>query len=260
MNDGIFQYQGGFYDLFYDSKDYESECNFVEAVFDRFAAAPLKTVLDLGCGTGGHVLPLSARGYDLTGVDLSQTMLDQAQRKAKEEGISVVFLHSDLRDVEVGHSFDAVISMFVVMGYQTTDRDLAAAFATARRHLDKGGLFLFDIWNGAAVTASPPGANSREFPDPLSFIGGGTVIRSTDPVLDEAQQVVAVTIRVRHVSPQGEEMESEELHTVRYLFPGGAEALLHDAGLKVVHICAFPDLDRELGAEDWNMSVVARAV
>jgi len=260
MNDGIFQYQGGFYDLFYDSKDYESECNFVEAVFDRFAAAPLKTVLDLGCGTGGHVLPLSARGYDLTGVDLSQTMLDHAQRKAKEEGVSVVFLHSDLRDVEVGHSFDAVISMFAVMGYQTTDRDLAAAFATARRHLDKGGLFLFDIWNGAAVTASPPEANSREFPDSLSSPGGGTVIRSTDPVLDEARQVVAVTIRVHHVSPQDEKMESEELHTVRYLFPDEAESLLRDAGFKVVHICAFPDLDRELGAEDWNMSVVARAV
>jgi S-ribosylhomocysteine lyase LuxS involved in autoinducer biosynthesis len=78
--------------------------------------------------------------------------------------------------------------------------------------------------------------------------------------LDEARQVVVVTIRVRHVSPQGEEMESEELHTVRYLFPGGAKALLRDAGFKVVHICAFPNLDRELGAEDWNMSVVARAV
>jgi cyclopropane fatty-acyl-phospholipid synthase-like methyltransferase len=260
MSGGIFQYQGGFYDLFYDSKDYESECNFVEAVFGRFAAAPMKTVLDLGCGTGGHVLPLSARGYDLTGVDLSQTMLDQAQRKAKEASISAVFLHSDLRDVEVGRRFDAVIAMFAVMGYQTTDTDLAAAFATARRHLDKSGLVLFDIWNGAAVTASPPEANSREFSDPLYSPGGGTVIRSTDPVLDEARQVVAVTIRVHHVSPQGEEMKSEELHTVRYLFSDETEALLSNAGFKVVHICAFPDLDRELGAEDWNMSVVARAV
>ena len=256
MSGGVFQDQGGFYDLFYESKDYEGECDFVEAAFARFAAVPIKTVLDLGCGTGGHVLPLSERGYEMTGVDMSQTMLDQAQRKAEEAGSGAVFLHGDVRDVEVGRTFDAVISMFAVMGYQATEDDLAAAFATARRHLEPGGLFLFDIWNGAAVTASPPEANSREFPEE----GGGMVIRSAAPVLDEARQVVAVTIRVRYVSPDGEERESEELHSVRYLFPEEAEALLRDAGFEIAHICAFPDLDREANADDWNMSVVARAI
>ena len=189
-------------------------------------------------------------------MDLSETMLDQARRKAEEAGSGAVFLHGDVRNVEVGRAFDAVISMFAVMGYQATDADLAAAFATARRHLEPGGLFLFDIWNGAAVTASPPEANSREFPEDR----GGTVIRSADPVLDPARQVVAVTIRVRHVSPQGEERESEELHSVRYLFPGEAVNLLRDAGFEVAHICAFSDLDREANADDWNMSVIARAV
>ncbi|MBL6935617.1 MAG: methyltransferase domain-containing protein [Alphaproteobacteria bacterium] len=256
MSGGVFQDQGGFYDLFYESKDYQGECDFVEAAFNRFATAPIKTVLDLGCGTGGHVLPLSARGYGMTGVDLSQTMLNQARRKAEEADSGAVFLHGDVRDVEVGRTFDAVISMFAVMGYQAEEGDLAAAFATARRHLEPGGLFLFDIWNGAAVTESPPEANSREFPED----GGGKVIRSTDPVLDEARQVVAVTIRVRHVSPQGEERESQELHSVRYLFPDEAVNLLRDAGFETVHVCAFPDLDREANADDWNMSLVAKAV
>ena len=68
MSGGVFQDQGGFYDLFYESKDYQGECDFVEAAFNRFATAPIKTVLDLGCGTGGHVLPLSARGYGMNRV------------------------------------------------------------------------------------------------------------------------------------------------------------------------------------------------
>ncbi|MDP7044922.1 MAG: class I SAM-dependent methyltransferase, partial [Alphaproteobacteria bacterium] len=127
MSDGIFQDQGNFYDLFYESKDYEDECNFVEAAFGRFAAGKVKTVLDLGCGTGGHVLPLAARGYEMTGVDLSQTMLDQARRKAAQAGITADFLQGDVREVEVGQTFDAVISMFVVMGYQAQEGEMAAA-------------------------------------------------------------------------------------------------------------------------------------
>ncbi|HAQ33554.1 MAG TPA: SAM-dependent methyltransferase, partial [Rhodospirillaceae bacterium] len=99
------------------------------------------------------MLPLAARGYEMTGVDLSQTMLDQARRKAAQAGITADFLQGDVREVEVGQTFDAVISMFVVMGYQAQEGEMAAAFATARRHLEEGGLFLFDIWNGAAVMA-----------------------------------------------------------------------------------------------------------
>ena len=116
MSDGIFQDQGNFYDLFYESKDYEDECNFVEAAFGRFAAGTVKTVLDLGCGTGGHVLPLAARGYEMTGVDLSQTMLDQARRKAAQAGITADFLQGDVREVEAGRTLGAGMSMFGVVG------------------------------------------------------------------------------------------------------------------------------------------------
>lgn len=256
MTDSIFQDHGGLYDLFYEAKDYEGECDFVEDVFRRFAAAPVKTVLDLGCGTGGHVLPLSARGYEVTGVDLSQAMLDQVRRKAIEAGSTAVFLHGDVRDADAGRCFDAVISMFAVMGYQAGEGHMAAAYANARRHLEPGGLFLFDIWHGAAVLAQKPEAREREFADG----GGGVVTRSVTPVLDQAAQVVTVDIRVRRVSPDGGTEESEEHHKVRYLLPGEAEALLRDAGFVIVHVCAFPDLDRELGEDDWNMSIIAQAV
>lgn len=255
MSDGIFQDQGNFYDLFYESKDYEDECDFVEAVFGRFATGTVKTVLDLGCGTGGHVLPLAARGYKMTGVDLSQTMLDQARRKAAQAGITADFLQGDVREVEAGRTFDAVISMFAVMGYQAQEGEMAAAFATARRHLEEGGLFLFDIWNGAAVMAQKPKAREREFSDSK----GGIVTRSVTSVLDEGKQVVEVDVQVRRVSPEGEAEESEENHIVRYLFREQAETLLRDVGFETVHICAFPDINRELSDDDWNMSVVARA-
>ena len=255
MTDSIFQDNGSLYDLFYESKDYEGECDFVEKAFRRFAAAPVKTIFDLGCGTGGHVLPLSARGYEVTGVDLSQTMLDRARRKAKKAGSTATFLHGDVRNVDAGRAFDAVISMFAVIGYQADESHMAAAFANARRHLEQDGLFMFDVWHGAAVLVQKPEAREREFSDGK----GGTVTRSVTSVLDEGKQVVEVDVQVRRVSPEGEAEESEENHIVRYLFREQAETLLRDAGFESVHICAFPDIDRELSDDDWNMSVVARA-
>ncbi len=86
------------------------------------------------------------------------------------------------------------------------------------------------------------------------------MIRSVSSVLDEARKVVEVEISVRCISAQGEVTETKEHHALRYLFAEEADALLTAAGFETLHICAFPDLDRELTDQDWNMSVVARAI
>ena len=263
MSGTIFGDQGGFYDRFYETKDYEGECDFVDAAFRRYGDAPIKRVLDLGCGTGGHAIPLSRRGYDVTGIDISPTMLDQAREKADAADCKITLHQGDVRDVDAGGVFDAVISMFAVVGYQTEDSDLVAMFATARRHLSPRGLFLFDLWHGAAVLAQRPENRQREFPaadGPAADGKSDTLIRSVSSVLDEARKVVEVDISVRCISRGGEVTETKEHHAVRYLFPEEADALLTAAGFETLRICAFPDLDRELTDRDWNMSVVARAI
>lgn len=50
------------YDLIYEDKDYEGECDFIGEIFQRFSSHPVETILDGGCGTGGHVIPLARRG------------------------------------------------------------------------------------------------------------------------------------------------------------------------------------------------------
>ena len=76
------------YDLFYQHKDYEAGCSFVEAIFQRFAGQPVRSILDLGCGTGGHALRLAQRGYAVTGVDRSAAMLAEARHEAERSGIT----------------------------------------------------------------------------------------------------------------------------------------------------------------------------
>lgn len=63
------------YDLLYQDKDYAGECDLLTRLFADFGASPIGSVLDLGCGTGGHAMPLARRGFRVTGVDAAPAML-----------------------------------------------------------------------------------------------------------------------------------------------------------------------------------------
>ena len=69
------------YDLLYLDKDYTAECDFIENIFHRYGDKPISRVLDLGCGTGNHAFPLASRGYEVVGIERSESMLAQASNK-----------------------------------------------------------------------------------------------------------------------------------------------------------------------------------
>ena len=74
------------YDHLYHDKDYEKECDFIETIFQKFTSE-VKTILDLGSGTGGHALILSRRGYKIAGIDRSEDMLKIAKKRASDENL-----------------------------------------------------------------------------------------------------------------------------------------------------------------------------
>lgn len=123
------------YDLLYQDRDYAAECDLLERVFQQYASQRVKTILDLGCGTGNHALLLAARGYSVVGVDRSEDMLGIARSKAKRQRLSIAFHQGDVRQVDLGQTFDAVLMMFAVLGYQTENADVLAALRAARPHL-----------------------------------------------------------------------------------------------------------------------------
>ena len=254
---GFDKVYAGAYDALYQDKDYEAECDFLEQIFNRYAQSPIHTILDLGCGTGGHALPLARRGYVVTGVDRSEQMLTEARRRADAVAVGgrlpAGFVHGDIRTLDLGCAFDAVIAMFAVISYQTTNEDLLAAFGTARRHLAPGGLFIFDAWFGPAVLAQRP-------TDRLKTIesNGERTIRFAHPELDVGKHIVSVSYKVLRIRGERILEEVDELHKMRFLFPKEVEFYLAENELKLLHLCPFMKLEGVITELDWNVSFIAQ--
>ena len=145
------------YDLLYDEKDYDGECTLIETILRDYSKIPVHSILDFGCGTGNHSIQLAKRGYDVTGVDRSNKMLDIANVKADQKKLPCKFFQSDLREFDNPKKYDVVIMMFAVLGYQQENEDVLAALKTVSKYLKKGGVFICDVWYGTAVLNQKPG-------------------------------------------------------------------------------------------------------
>lgn len=116
----------------------------VEAVLAALDLEPPARVLDLACGWGRHAIPLAARGFRVTGVDLSATLLETARTAALEEGVDVSWIRGDMRELELDGGFDAVICLFSSLGYSLSDADDLRVLRGVREQLRPGGHFLFE--------------------------------------------------------------------------------------------------------------------
>ncbi len=237
------------YDALYEEKDYESECDLVERVFADYGDGELRTILDLGCGTGNHALPLARRGYDVVGIDRSQAMLERA--RAKGAG-GVEFQLGDLREIRLGRRFDAVLLLFAVLGYQHSNGDVLAALRTAREHLRPGGILLCDVWYGPAVLRERPGPRARTVGDETARL-----VRFSDGSLDVRRHLCTVDFRVRRFERGRLVAETEERLEMRYFFPLELELFLSSAGLRLLRLGAFPDFERDPDESSWNCLAVA---
>lgn len=209
------------YDLLYADKDYAGEAAYLGRQL-RQRAPRARRILELGCGTGGHAVELARLGYQVHGIDLSDSMLARAQaRRAAlpaELAARLSFAAGDARSVRVpaadGPGFDAVISLFHVMSYQTSNADLQAAYATAAAHLQPGGVFLFDYWYGPAVLAQAPSVRVRRLADEQV-----RVTRIAEPVMHWQRNVCDVnyTLFVETLAT-GQVHQFVETHPMRYLF------------------------------------------
>ena len=242
------------YDALYQDKDYSAECDMLEKIFGRYGKHPIRSILDLGCGTGNHSIPLAERGYEVVGVDCAQDMIIAAKSKAKTEKASCAFHLADIKQLNLNRKFDAAIMMFAVLGYQLENSDALAALRSARVHLNPGGVLIFDVWYGPAVLSQRPS-------DRIKVISADNkiILRAASGCLDARTQICKVHYHIWQLDNDILTAETEEEHNMRFFFSKELELLIKNAGFNLRKLGSFPNFYDDPDENTWNLISICSA-
>jgi SAM-dependent methyltransferase len=227
-----FQKYSAFYDLLYRDKDYGAEAGYVARKIHSLNR-DARSILELGSGTGRHGRFLAAMGFEVHGIERSPEMVSLAQAASVSPSTEITGAFTcevgDICTADLGRTFDAVVALFHVMSYQTTDVALRATFRVAAAHLRPGGVFLFDVWHGPAVLSQKPSQRVKEVADRRY-----RVERTACPELDAGHNTVKVVYRMDCEDRQsGEAFQFCEEHRMRYLFSTEVDLLATGSGFSV---------------------------
>lgn len=134
------------YDLFMDNVPYDEWADGLDSLLKKYLPEGIEgkpLVLDMGCGTGQITRRLRNLGYDMTGVDGSDEMLEIA--RAEESDDSILYICQDMRELDLFGTYHAVVSVCDCINYVTEPQDLLEVFIRVNNFLDPGGIFIFDI-------------------------------------------------------------------------------------------------------------------
>ena len=183
---------------------------------------PPQRILDLPCGQGRHAIELARRGYEVTGVDLSEYMLGVARERADTAGVRVRWLAGDMREVLPGQAFDLVLNLFTSFGYFADEADDRKVVRAAASMLDPGGQFVLEVINGERIMGN---FQEREW-----FTVGQMAVMERRSLDVPARRMVVE----RTVSSKGGDDTS--VHAIRLYRGPELEAMLKAAGFTRVEL------------------------
>lgn len=129
------------YDLIHAHKPYATEARTVRDLARRDARRPLRSLLDVACGSARHLEAFS-RWFDCTGVDASPAMLAAARRRVPK----ATFHLGRMESFDLGKRFDVVTCLFSAIGYARSVSELRRTLRTFARHTAPGGVVVVEPW------------------------------------------------------------------------------------------------------------------
>lgn len=140
-NQQLYRRLAKYYNLLYAGKNYSKEAHRVSRLISRHKNSEGNELLDVGCGTGGHLRHLKNR-FSCMGVDLNHRML----RIAKMQNGGIVFKKADMTRLDLKRQFDAILCLYSAIAYVKTYSNLRKTIWNFSRHLKPGGVLLIDPW------------------------------------------------------------------------------------------------------------------
>lgn len=132
------------YDELMSDAPYEKWVDFVQEKRVKYKQEG-QSLLDLACGTGELSIRFAKKGFDVTGVDLSENMLSIAMAKSENEGLKIPFFQQDMTELDGLKTFDIIGIFCDSLNYLQSKEMVEQTFLNVFRYLNKGGLFIFDV-------------------------------------------------------------------------------------------------------------------
>ena len=210
---------------------FDREPPFLAEVFRRHGS--VERVLDVGCGTGGHLDHLSRLGFAGTGVDLNERMLDYA-RTARPH---LQFRAADMRGLRFDEEFDAVVCLCTTFSYNTTNGDVVTALGCFHRALRPGGLVVIDVFNPIRLI------QTRGYLEEIHEVWESFNLRYvTTHEIDEARQFQVATQSVFSIDDQT--LVQRDVTEFRLFFPQELRYFLETASFRFLHFYGDFDVER----------------
>jgi len=176
-----------YYHLLYQHRDEQEAKQLIDHLFQKLPVAPTARILDMACGRGRHAIYLHQKGFNVTGVDLSEASIAFARQfETKNLSFNVHNIHNPYR---VNH-YDVCLNLFTSFGYDERDEDNFRVITSAVADLRVGGYFVLDYFNTEYLFSQKITSEQRLFLDEIEFnicrsAANGFVMKSIRVVKDE---------------------------------------------------------------------------
>jgi cyclopropane fatty-acyl-phospholipid synthase-like methyltransferase len=212
------------YDLVHNDTAGEAQIGFYQRQIDRFGGP----VLELGCGSGRYLVALSNNLQNISGLDLSEEMLEAAERKADAEGVSTDLHIGDMRDFRIEQKFKLVFAAGNSLQHLLTADDVRSCFGSVRGHLFPFGRFVVEVFNPSLPLLCRP-------PDKRHFIGeyrteDGWIVVTENVRYDAATQINHIDW---HYKNQYMKEEQTVSFAMRQFFPQELDSLFAQNGFEI---------------------------
>lgn len=137
-----------YYHILYKDRDHNEAGKFIDELCNLLDLKPGSKIMDLACGKGRHSIYLSRKGYDVTGLDLSERNIKLASHFQNQH---LRFFVHDMRNEWSANEFDCVLNLFTSFGYFDLEEENQLAINAISKALKKDGRFILDFLNPYTV-------------------------------------------------------------------------------------------------------------
>lgn len=237
------------YDLIHEKSPDSREVNFYERAIERYGSP----VLELACGSGNYLVTLSHSDVEISGLDISDDMLQAAERRAEQQNIETKLTNADMRDFELNQKFALIFIAGNSLQHLNTYEDVAACFASVRRHLKPNGTFIVEIFNPSIKLLN-------RSPDERYFRGeyeteNGLVTISENVRYDAATQINHLQWHYKNQTMPEEQTVS---FTMRQFFPKEFDFLFQLNGFRIDY--KYGDFDESDFTSDSQKQIVVASL